>query len=226
MVAAAGMLGVLVLGAGVAVADGVTLPFSGDGNTINGCYSSGGALKVLTPSAPTCPRGYTPIQWNQTGPQGAQGTQGPAGPQGPIGPQGPAGPSGASTMWAVSNSGVRGVLNNTSGQVFESFTLPAGNYVISGQGTFIDQDRDFSANLELRVNGGLMSVARGDGSQTPCCVGSDLIGVSGGVTLPVQVGLALANGGTVTLEAETPQAGVVIGWTSLTAVQFTNIQPL
>jgi len=39
----------------------VTLPLSGDGNTIQGCYSSGGALKVLTPSQPTCPDGFTPI---------------------------------------------------------------------------------------------------------------------------------------------------------------------
>ena len=37
---------------GVALAAGVavTLPFSGsDGNTIKGCYSTGGSLKVLTP---------------------------------------------------------------------------------------------------------------------------------------------------------------------------------
>jgi hypothetical protein len=204
-----------MLGAGVAVADGVMLPFSGDGNTINGCYSSGGALKVLTPSAPTCPAGYTPISWNQTGPQGPQG---PAGPQGPTGPQGPPGPSGASNMWAVSNSGQRGVLNDAPSQVFESFTLPAGNYVISGQGMFIDLDRDFSADLVLNVNGGQLGVARGDGSQTPCCVGMDLVGTSGGVTLPVQVGVAL--------EAVYTEAGVQIGWTSLTAVQFTNVQPL
>jgi hypothetical protein len=44
----------VALGTGIAVAAGVTLPFSGDGNTINGCYSSGGALKVLTPSEQRC----------------------------------------------------------------------------------------------------------------------------------------------------------------------------
>jgi hypothetical protein len=83
-------------GAGAAVAAGVTLPFSGDGNTINGCYSSGGALKVLTPTQSTCPDGYTPIHWSVTGPQGPIGPQGPAGPQGTEGPAGPQGPAGLS----------------------------------------------------------------------------------------------------------------------------------
>jgi hypothetical protein len=71
---AAAFAAATMLGTGVAWAAGVTLPFSGDRNTINGCYSSGGALKVLTPSSPTCPAGYIPIHWNQTGPQGPQGT--------------------------------------------------------------------------------------------------------------------------------------------------------
>ena len=48
-------------GTGIAVATGVTLPFSGDGNTINGCYSPGGQLMVLTPVQKTCPTGMTPI---------------------------------------------------------------------------------------------------------------------------------------------------------------------
>jgi len=67
---------VVAVSCGVALAAGFTLPFSGDGNTINGCYSSGGALKVLTPSAPTCPSGYVPIHWNVTGPKGDTGQQG------------------------------------------------------------------------------------------------------------------------------------------------------
>ena len=69
----------------------VGLPFGADGTTIQGCYSSGGALKVLTPSEPSCPKGYTPISWGVTGPagpQGPQGLQGIPGPQGAAGPQG------------------------------------------------------------------------------------------------------------------------------------------
>lgn len=82
------------IGCGLALAAGVTLPFTGDGNTISGCYSSGGALKVRTPEEPTCPKGYAPLEWNVAGPQGAEGPQGPAGPAGPAGQQGPAGPAG------------------------------------------------------------------------------------------------------------------------------------
>jgi hypothetical protein len=222
---------VAVLGTGVAWAAGVTLPFSGDGNTINGCYSSGGALKVLTPSATTCPTGYTPIQWNQTGPQGPVGPQGPAGPQGPqgdTGSAGPAGPAGTSDMWAVSNSGFRTVLNDTSGQVFESFTLPPGNYVLSGEATFTDADRDFSASLQLVVNGGPLAVGTGTGSQTESsCFFSFDFGSTcrGPVTVPVTLGVALGNGGIISLQANTRQAGVEISWTSLTAEQFTNIHP-
>jgi hypothetical protein len=83
--AAAGLAVVGALGVGMAAAGVVSLPFSGDGNTINGCYSSGGALKVLTPSQPTCPDGFAPIHWNVTGPPGAPGADGAAGPPGPPG---------------------------------------------------------------------------------------------------------------------------------------------
>jgi hypothetical protein len=76
-VAAAAIAGGLAYAATATV-----LPFIGDGNTIAGCYSSGGALKVRTPAEPTCPKGYAPIQWSVTGPQGAQGPQGPQGPTG------------------------------------------------------------------------------------------------------------------------------------------------
>jgi hypothetical protein len=129
------------LGTGAAVAAGVTLPFSGDGNTIQGCYSSGGALKVLTPTQPTCPDGYSPIHWNVTGPQGPKGDVGPRGPAGPQGPrgatgplgpvglQGPPGQTGAGgdvyTSW-----GDRSVpAGNTDTVVY--VTLPAGHYLLS-----------------------------------------------------------------------------------------------
>jgi hypothetical protein len=86
--AAAAVIAIGGAGVAAAVAAGVSLPFSGDGNTINGCYSAGGALKVLTPTQPTCPAGYIPIQWNVTGPAGPQGPQGPQGPPGPKGDPG------------------------------------------------------------------------------------------------------------------------------------------
>jgi hypothetical protein len=86
---------------GVAIAAGVTLPFSGDANTISGCYSNGGALKVLTPTQPACPDGYAPIHWNVTGPQGTAGPQGGTGSQGPPGPQGEKGDPGVTPTLSV-----------------------------------------------------------------------------------------------------------------------------
>jgi hypothetical protein len=90
---------VAAVGTGIAVAAGATLPFSGDGNTINGCYTPGGELKLLTPANPSCPGGATAIRWNATGPAGPTGAAGPTGPQGPQGEQGPQGPPGSSDVW-------------------------------------------------------------------------------------------------------------------------------
>jgi hypothetical protein len=72
---AAGVIAVVGVFCGIAFA-AVTLPFSGDGNTINGCYSNNGQVVLLTPSSPQCPKKYQPIQWNVTGPQGLPGTNG------------------------------------------------------------------------------------------------------------------------------------------------------
>lgn len=116
--------------AGVAYA---ALPYAGaDNNTIKGCYSTGGNLKVLTPAEPTCPKGYTPIEWNATGPQGLQGPQGPQGEQGPQGPEGPQGPAGTdATNPAYTNygGGLRSIGEGLVGQV-ASLTLPPGNYTL------------------------------------------------------------------------------------------------
>jgi hypothetical protein len=66
---------------GIALAAGA-LPFSEDGNTINGCYSSKGTVVLLTPDSPTCPNKYEPIQWSVTGPPGADGVDGADGAPG------------------------------------------------------------------------------------------------------------------------------------------------
>ena len=124
---AAAIFSLLGATAGIAAASGVSLPFSSDGTTINGCYSTGGQLKVLTPKQTTCPAGMTPIQWNVTGPAGAQGPAGPVGPtgatgpQGPVGPVGPAGPTGPTG--ATGPQGPAGT-NVAAGQ-----TCPSGEYV-------------------------------------------------------------------------------------------------
>jgi hypothetical protein len=80
------------IGVGVAMA---AIP--GAGGKIDACYGSDGSLRVIdkekTPPA-ACPRGFTPLSWNQIGPQGPAGVQGAQGPQGPIGPKGDTGAQG------------------------------------------------------------------------------------------------------------------------------------
>jgi len=137
----AGLAVALGMLAGAAWAAGFSLPFSGDGTTINGCYSSGGALKVLTPSSSNCPSGFTPIHWNVTGPQGAQGPQGPVGnqgPQGPVGPdgsQGPAGPAGASgtsvAYYASNERIIEGHYDDGPQALVGLSNLPNGVYDVS-----------------------------------------------------------------------------------------------
>lgn len=114
---------------GVAVAAGVALPFSGDGNTINGCYSSGGAIKVLTPGASTCPSGFTPIAWNQTGPQGPKGEKGDQGVQGIQGIQGVPGTNGTNGTNATVD--VHQASNGTDAGPL-SVSVPAGSYLVFG----------------------------------------------------------------------------------------------
>jgi hypothetical protein len=77
--------GVLVAAAGSA---GIALGSIPDSNgVIHGCYKNGnGRLSVIdTNASQNCKSDQTPLNWNQTGPQGPVG---PAGPQVPPGPAG------------------------------------------------------------------------------------------------------------------------------------------
>lgn len=74
------------------VAGGVTWAAVGDGGVIQGCYDSGGNVKVV--AALPCPKGYTPLQWNQQGPKGDPGPQGLPGANGTNGQNGAPGEPG------------------------------------------------------------------------------------------------------------------------------------
>lgn len=76
------------MGGAVAIilASGVAWAAIGDGGVIQGCYDSGGNVKVV--AALPCPRGYTPFQWNQQGPPGIPGAIGGTGPVGAKGDKG------------------------------------------------------------------------------------------------------------------------------------------
>jgi hypothetical protein len=44
---------------------------------VHGCYDSGGNVKVIDTSiTASCPKGYSSLDWNQTGPAGKDGTDG------------------------------------------------------------------------------------------------------------------------------------------------------
>ena len=75
-----------------AVAGGVAWATIGDGGVVQGCYDSGGNVKVV--AALPCPKGYTPFQWNVKGPTGDKGDTGLTGATGPQGPSGPQGATG------------------------------------------------------------------------------------------------------------------------------------
>jgi hypothetical protein len=68
-VAIAGAIAAAVLGGGIALAAGPA-----NGGVIQGCYDSGGNLKVV--AALPCPKGYTALAWNQQGSRGADGAAG------------------------------------------------------------------------------------------------------------------------------------------------------
>jgi Collagen triple helix repeat (20 copies) len=90
----AGLAAAAVMAGGTAFA--AASSSAGASDTIYGCYDSGGNLKVDLPlGTTTCPKGYSELDWNNTGPQGPAGPQGPPGPQGATGAQGPAGPQGS-----------------------------------------------------------------------------------------------------------------------------------
>ena len=69
---AAGLTVALVAVGGTAFAAVSSIPDSS--GTIHGCYDSGGNVKVINTSATSmCPRGYTSLNWSQTGPQNSAG---------------------------------------------------------------------------------------------------------------------------------------------------------
>lgn len=72
--------------------------------TYYACVNMKSGSIYMVKAGTTCKSGFTPISWNQVGPQGPQGPQGATGSTGPQGPQGPAGPTQTLTITQVQNS--------------------------------------------------------------------------------------------------------------------------
>jgi hypothetical protein len=71
----------------------------GPNGVIQGCYDSGGNVKVV--EALPCPRNYTPFSWNAQGVAGAQGPKGDKGDKGDPGTTGANGTNGADGQGAT-----------------------------------------------------------------------------------------------------------------------------
>jgi len=232
---------VAAVAAGGAVAAGVTLPFSGDGNTLNGCYSNGGDLKLLTPAAPACETGNS-LSWAVVGPQGVTGPTGPqgpagaAGPQGaagPLGPEGPAGPSGTSQSYYASNSHiVTAVPRDEDAQDIVGLSfLPFGLYVVRVSVWNQDPDKN---DVSCGIGDYVAAVSHGSANTADILGHADLFEpfrVPAGKRTSVTVAVMNHSGGVdgellqcVTLAGEfTSHPGVVSG--TMTAIRMDAIDP-
>ncbi len=75
------LVGVLAGALATALVGGIAwAAIPGPGGVIQGCYDNGGNLKVV--DALPCPKNWTPLQWNQSGPPGANGMNGTNGEDG------------------------------------------------------------------------------------------------------------------------------------------------
>jgi hypothetical protein len=74
----------------------------GAGGVIQGCYDGGGNVKVVT--ALPCPKGYTPLAWNQVGDPGAPGQDGMSVTSEALNKDDPNCPAGGSAFTSVSGT--------------------------------------------------------------------------------------------------------------------------
>ena len=159
---------------------------------IHGCYDRDGNLKVIdTGNGHSCAKGFTPLPWNQTGPQGA------IGPQGPAGAQGPAGSDGASpdTYWtegrsvAIPDNQTPGAATNPA--VVTLTNLPAGKYLVNASSVIATTDHTV---LYCQTYGdplGGSSLAQVTANPQPGEQIEDTLSVSSVISLPNGGGVAL-----------------------------------
>jgi hypothetical protein len=94
----AGVIGVVAVSAGSAVAGSALLNPVDDAGVIHACANTtNGQVRAVT-AGDTCRTNEVALSWSQTGaagPAGPAGATGPTGPAGATGPEGPPGPAGA-----------------------------------------------------------------------------------------------------------------------------------
>jgi hypothetical protein len=135
LVTAAVVVTALVVGGGFALA----LPNTS--NTYWACENSStkviaGSI-VVSNTPPTCPRGQTPVSWNQTGPTGANGATGATGATGAGGATGASGSNGAAgATGATGPQGPGGIAppvgRFTASQIIDGAILTCATTLVSG----------------------------------------------------------------------------------------------
>jgi Collagen triple helix repeat (20 copies) len=136
----------------------------GSNGVIQGCYDSGGNLKVVSPLP--CPKGYTPLQWNQQGPEGDRGEKGDPGIQGVQGIQGIPGPKGdkgekgepgdGAPAYAVAGFSARIGDEHRETVVLATIDFPAGHYALTVGGNASNADQD-TQDWSCAIAGGAIS---------------------------------------------------------------------
>jgi hypothetical protein len=128
---------VLAVGGTAAYAATAVSPVSS--GMINGCYTTaainGSHVFFLQNAGTSCPKGTTPISWNQQGPSGPAGPSGQAGPAGPSGPARPPGPTVTVTVTATptTSSTLTATPDNTCASSVGLGSLSSGN-TVTGRG--------------------------------------------------------------------------------------------
>ena len=161
--AAAVSLGLIAAAGGTAWATGAIGGVPDSAGVIHACYLTSARLKpvLLIDSSKTtsCPRDWSPLNFNQTGPQGPQGLQGIQGIPGLVGATGPQGADGAAgTTGATGATGATGISGyeivtaDTSslnaGDPARVF-CPTGKHVLGGGGEVTGQDSGQPGNRAI-----------------------------------------------------------------------------
>jgi hypothetical protein len=189
----------------------------GAGAVIQGCYDSGGNLKVV--NALPCPKSYTALSWNQQGVKGDTGATGATGKDGINGINGVDGTNGTDgTNGAPGAAGTSDVYHATKGPAVTlagtllSVSVPAGNYLVVATAAVLNLDGDPQTATCSRVGGFSTDVRLGG-------VGDGA--VFNDVPIVDTVGLALP--GTIAIECH--GFAIVSGEARLTATKVTALHP-
>ncbi len=190
--AAAGALAASALAGGVAWA---AIPDSG--GVIQGCYNSGGNLKVVDELP--CPKGWTSLAWNQQGPKGDPGTAGVNPSVTQLSPGDANCPDGGAALTDASGSTAY-VCNGAAGADGQSFA-----------GTFTSPNGEYS----ITVSDAGITLGHG-GTNSVVLTGDDLTVRSDNISLRSDRSTTLRAGSTATVQAGTTATFDSAGNLSLT----------